>query len=151
MFECKSCHQGKTESEFYKNRGVRMGKCKECVKAGVRARRLETIDERRAYDRARSLLPHRQEMARKRSNMYAKPASVWRTKNEEKYKAHSAVSNALRDGKMMKPLACEACAREVRLQGHHDDYSKPLEVIWLCAPCHGERHRWLNELKRRAA
>ena len=27
------------------------------------------------------------------------------------------------------------------LHGHHEDYSQPLEVVWLCAPCHGLRHR----------
>ncbi len=35
---------------------------------------------------------------------------------------------------------CEACGRE-DAQRHHDDYAKPLEVRWLCPPCHAKEHR----------
>jgi hypothetical protein len=41
----------------------------------------------------------------------------------------------------MKPAACSACGLVGRVQGHHEDYSKPLDVIWLCQKCHGLRHR----------
>ena len=36
---------------------------------------------------------------------------------------------------------CGASDKVERLQRHHPDYSRPLEVIWLCALCHGEMHR----------
>lgn len=35
---------------------------------------------------------------------------------------------------------CEVCG-EQRAHRHHDDYSKPLEVRWLCPRHHGEVHR----------
>ena len=35
---------------------------------------------------------------------------------------------------------CEVC-EEHDAQGHHDDYSKPLEVRWLCRTHHMELHR----------
>lgn len=35
---------------------------------------------------------------------------------------------------------CQQCGSE-QSQAHHDDYSKPLEVTWLCRPCHLEHHR----------
>lgn len=28
---------------------------------------------------------------------------------------------------------------------HHPDYKKPLEVMFLCAPCHGAQHSWAGE------
>ncbi len=40
----------------------------------------------------------------------------------------------------IKRLPCEVCNSLIS-QAHHFDYSKPLEVIWLCSKHHGERHR----------
>lgn len=37
------------------------------------------------------------------------------------------------------PRPCEQCGAE-KTQGHHDDYSKPLEVRWLCVNCHRLEH-----------
>lgn len=64
----------------------------------------------------------------------------WIAKNPEKRRAQVAVSNAIRDGHLVKPAACSIC-RTIpdtgrKLQAHHVDYSKPLEVEWLCTDCH---------------
>jgi hypothetical protein len=46
------------------------------------------------------------------------------------------VSNAVRDGRLDRPNRCSRCNEKGRIEGHHEDYSKPLEVIWLCTLCH---------------
>jgi len=65
----------------------------------------------------------------------------WQAANPEKRKAQVAVSNALRDGRLVKPDNCGTCgATGVKIQAHHADYSQPLSVIWECIPCHRKRH-----------
>jgi hypothetical protein len=44
--------------------------------------------------------------------------------------------------------ACEVCEKNKLLQGHHEDYNKPLEVIWLCSRCHADEHNYLKTLKK---
>jgi len=44
-------------------------------------------------------------------------------------------------GKIKRPNECEKCGTVCVPPGHHADYSKPLEVEWLCAICHGKVHR----------
>ena len=55
--------------------------------------------------------------------------------------AHAAVRAALKRGDLIRPNICSDCgATSPSLHGHHADYSKPLEVEWLCASCHVTRH-----------
>lgn len=59
--------------------------------------------------------------------------------NRVKIRAREAVQNALRYGKMARQ-PCEVCGAE-KTHGHHDDYSKPLDVRWLCHSCHAAEHQ----------
>jgi len=56
-----------------------------------------------------------------------------------KGRARNAVAYAIRVGKLTKK-PCEKCG-ETKVQAHHDDYSRPLDVRWLCSRCHGIEHR----------
>jgi hypothetical protein len=48
------------------------------------------------------------------------------------------VSNAIRTGRLARQ-GCEVCGD--RAHAHHDDYSKPLDVRWLCSQHHTDHHR----------
>ena len=43
----------------------------------------------------------------------------------------------LRRGKITKG-PCAVCGTSLNVQGHHEDYAKPLDVVWLCQVCHGK-------------
>lgn len=60
--------------------------------------------------------------------------------NREKRRAHFALKNEVRKGRIVPPACCEQCGAEQRLHGHHEDYSKPLDVRWLCPICHAWLH-----------
>lgn len=59
-------------------------------------------------------------------------------RNPEKVAARYEVFNALRTGNLVKS-PCIDCGGKA--QAHHHDYSKPLEVEWLCASCHALLHK----------
>jgi len=52
------------------------------------------------------------------------------------------VNRAIKNGALIKPSVCENCGKkDCRLEGHHEDYSMPLEVVWLCYTCHRKLHK----------
>jgi len=103
----------------------------EKVKAADRARYYRDRDKRRAANGAYQRDHPEQVAAYKRS---------WIERNPEKRAAHIVVGNAVRDGKLVKQ-PCEKCGAADRVHAHHDDYSKPLDVRWLCPLHHGEERR----------
>jgi hypothetical protein len=56
-------------------------------------------------------------------------------------KARRLLNNAVRDKIILRPDFCEDCEQGGIIHGHHEDYNKPLKVIWLCHACHFKRHR----------
>lgn len=63
----------------------------------------------------------------------------------EKWTARARVTKAIAAGQLTR-LPCEVCG-VANTQGHHDDYSKPLDVRWLCSTHHAEHHRKLRRTK----
>lgn len=64
--------------------------------------------------------------------------------NRLKDAVRSLVSHAVKTGKLIRPDNCSSCNVKCKPEGHHKDYNKPLEVIWLCKNCHEKLHH-LNE------
>ncbi len=65
----------------------------------------------------------------------------WAAGNPEKKRAQGALQHAVRSGRIARGNCCVCLSP--RVQGHHEDYTKPLEVMWLCAQHHKDRHREL--------
>lgn len=65
---------------------------------------------------------------------------------EQKQFANQAVTAAIARGDII-PMPCQICGGNDSV-AHHQDYSKPLWVVWLCRGCHGAEHARLNVRKR---
>lgn len=77
-------------------------------------------------------------------------AKAYRNTPAEKLKqaARSKTNKAILNGTITRVDICEMCKVRKSENVHHEDYNKPLEVMWLCTICHGLRHRELNRIKR---
>jgi hypothetical protein len=66
-------------------------------------------------------------------------------------RAIGAVGTAIKAGRAVRSEACEMCGiteaelanvyARSKLHGHHEDYARPLSVIWLCTTCHRSFHK----------
>lgn len=63
----------------------------------------------------------------------------WYQANKEKRRAHVVLNRAVKSGDIMRPRECSACGKECKPDGHHEDYSKPLNVTWICRACHSRK------------
>jgi len=57
----------------------------------------------------------------------------------DKDNARYLATQAQKRGELI-PKPCEGCGNP-KVQKHHEDYWKPLDVQWLCSKCHGLAHR----------
>lgn len=90
-----------------------------------RAWRRANRDKQRAYDR-------------KYKEASSRATREWNARNPEKRRAYNRVQDAMRAGKL-KREPCGRCGGG-KTEAHHHDYSKPLDVTWLCKPCHVAKH-----------
>lgn len=118
---CGRCGRVLALSEFNKDRYTKSGlrsQCRDCMTA-ERSDRSEYYKEWRQRPSVRAWYRN-----------YRRDGSV-----SEKIKRDAR--NAAR---VLVRLPCEICGNEVA-QAHHDDYSKPLDVRWLCTTHHAEWHK----------
>jgi len=109
---CNVCRRWKLIDSFGRRGG---SECLSCHKSNEKAR------------------PKNTALIRERSTQYRRDP-----KNREKIKARQKLNNAIRDG-WVEREPCENCG-EPKTDGHHEDYSKPYDVRWLCRPCHKAEH-----------
>ena len=140
MKTCFKCNVSKPLVNFYKHSEMAdgyLGKCKECTKLDASNHRANNLERIRQYDRDRAKNPERI-----KANFEI--TKVWRSEDKRRSKCHSAVAHAIRSGELTR-LPCVRCG-EIKSLAHHEDYDEPLNVMWLCQPCHKQRHKEIKEL-----
>jgi hypothetical protein len=140
--KCARCHIEKSEGDFYSKDRT----CKTCRRALVRAHREANAEYYKAYDKARANRPDRvqarADYIKTEAGKQAKKRAQanWLQRNPEWRAAQVAVGNAVRDGKLTPWPVClvPTCSRKP--EAHHPDYSRPLDVVWLCPAHHKQAH-----------
>jgi hypothetical protein len=134
MKTCKRCQQVKAREEFYAHADMADGRlsfCRDCVSERVRLHRAAN-DRVRAAERERYRNGAKREQAKAWSKRNAARSLVSRVTSTK-------VCRAIKRGELQRADRCEACGVEGYTEAAHLDYSKPLDVRWLCRRCH---RRW---------
>jgi len=144
---CKTCGIKKELTQFSPSKLGALGrkpKCKPCMvieNRAYRAANLERIriqntrsadknrDKIRAYHRRAGQLP-----SCKAKN--SKRLKDWRIRHPERVAAQEQARRALRRGELVRPSTCAHCGNTRKLEMSHTDYSKPIDIEWLCHKCH---------------
>ena len=133
--KCYVCQQYKPLLEFFKNKSKKDGldnackKCKSCKNAETyRKYHKRRLQEAKVYRET-----HKQQ----RSNCMKRHILDY----PKKYKTHYQFQNAIRCGKIKRATNCQICGIECITNGHHENYDKPFEVVFVCDSCHGKLRR----------
>lgn len=147
MKTCNKCQRSLPLEDFHRHKGFKDGRrkvCKACscqnskkYYANNREKHLEVC--RDWQNKNREKVQEYQRQARRRSKEVARR---WIVNNPERAKAQKKLNYAVFKGELERSEKCQVCGCVHRnIQAHHYDYSKPLEVIWVCTGCHGWIHR----------
>ena len=131
--KCAQCKLVKPLAEYQKDKQQRLGYkpyCKLCSNLRVR----KTYEKTKPMRLLSISKYHKQNPERARLTT-KKMYELY----PEKQKARTKLAYEIRVGRITRK-PCVICG-EVKSQGHHEDYKKPLDVIWLCEIHHKQIHR----------
>lgn len=135
---CFKCRKKKEIEQFYKHPRMadgHLGKCKSCAKRDAHKRYVEYPEKIKSYELIRNQTEHR----KSKKKIYEQKR---RLNSPGKFRANTAVHNAVRDGRLIKS-PCEICGA-LKVEAHHNDYRSPLKVRWLCFKHHRQVHGQLT-------
>jgi len=131
MRQCPGCHKTKTLDEYHVDRLKKNGhtsRCKECNCAAK-------VQERRDH-------PDRVLSRYRRYYSNNRDGRAWTGIDALRQAAYGKVKWAIQTGEIIRPHECDDCrSSDFTIEAHHDDYHQPLNVRWLCKPCHYEADR----------
>lgn len=99
----------------------------------------------RSVDPERSIFTRTKTWMRRQPDAPESPQAKWNSSNRHKLAAHAQVRKALRTGGL-KRGRCEVCG-SFRVEAHHENYTAPLVVTWLCRSHHQQWHAALRKIE----
>jgi len=144
--KCKDCCKARakisvrSESALKKSRIYRLQWQKErrpMLNERCKQYYLNNIEKRREYLKIKQkeyLQTQKGKLAHKNNS------KEFREKNPEKIEAQQSTRRAIKKGLLIRPKICSKCQKNCKPHAHHEDYSKHLDIIWLCNDCHYNHH-----------
>ena len=132
---CRKCKVPKDLNDFYKHSEMADGHlniCKVCTRKRISKHWYKNAEALRIKEHDRWQRRKLKPKEIKRRLDYQKD---YRKKNKNSMRAHNMTLR-----KLTRPKHCEICGKACKPHGHHEDYDKPLEVIWACPVCHRKIH-----------
>ena len=130
---CAKCHADKPPDAFYRDRRRPSGRYPYCKLCANELTKPYSQTEHRKETQRRYVQSEQGRKKRKAAR------SIWEKLNSEHFRARIKYKNAVRRGKLQRS-PCMVCG-EVKTHGHHRDYNRPLDVLWLCEYHHKEWHK----------
>lgn len=130
---CNICYESKSLDQFYRtilNKDGLMNLCRTCH-----------IERQQSYKESKRLVSFKDAAPHKK---------YWLKENKLKLTAHRKVSYAVKTGELVRQ-PCERCGTTKDVVAHHEDYTKPLDVLWLCEIHHKERHMEIARMEKEKA
>ncbi len=144
--ECRRCRKISDAKSHQKNRNKRLAKMRAYQNEHCEELRIKSIE----YSRSERGRENNNKATRKYYATHKKAIAKRMKRNQveqkERYVSRYQASNAIKLGKLSRPTACQDCNKQGRVEGHHPDYTKPLEITWLCKRCHALKHRKAESL-----
>jgi hypothetical protein len=147
MKKCIICGEEKEEKKFPPKRL----QCTRCVNEKQKENKKAWIEKNREHIRK---TVHENYLANR--ELVIARTKKWKEENKQKFKeswkrptdkhplkyaARRILNHQIEFGKIIRAEECQDCKKECKTEAHHEDYTKPLDVLWLCRQCHAYRHR----------
>jgi hypothetical protein len=146
---CRTCGQTRPLDDFYRHptsASGRQSSCKDCQKQRAAAWQRAHPDRHHVHGQAWKT-SHPDRVEGYQATLLERRDRAARDRTRAIVRAAVAVRRAILAGVLLRPDQCQECRRQsVIVDGVHEDYDRPLAVVWLCRRCH---YRW--SLARRQA
>lgn len=153
MKKCSKCLIEKSEDLFWKRNNRKSAVNSECKSCCSERRRkfyaennIDILQKRKKY-----YLENREKFFQyvkkyqKNNPKYRKYQNQYlikkRKSHDQKFLARQIVQLALKGKMIFKPLQCARCESMEKIEAHHEDYARPLDILWVCYPCHRMIHK----------
>ena len=151
MKTCRICSQEKPLTEFYKKSDMRDGHlslCKKCHKE--RSVSWQKENKERVNENSRKRAKTEEVKARRKKQYTSEQGRKNAREAVKRYRqkkpmvdvAHRFIRLAIAKGLIKRETSCSECASAETIEAHHDDYTKPDVIRWLCKSCHETWHRF---------